>query len=266
MRRLLVALSLIAASCGSGSLDVAADAGAEPAPVPSGDSVLSGDSVPSGDSAPSTDETAAPVTVTSTSTTAAPTATVPTTTVPTTTTLYREQDYIPFADAAGVTIHLPAAQVEHIGFHQAGHDGSRQMELIDLSVRWTVLADRGRNTGTHTAADIVVAPDAEIRAPATGTVIRAGTYTLYCDHSDHFLVIDPDDHPGWEVKMFHFEGLQVAVGDHVEAGVTVVGTSARVLPFVSQVDDLTREPSNPHVHVEVIDPSIPDIPSGSSGC
>ena len=100
----------------------------------------------------------------------------------------------------------------------------------------------------------------------SGTVVRAGTYTLYCDHSDHFIVIDPVDHPGWEVKIFHFEGLQVAVGDLLEAGVTLLGTSARVLPFESQVDEFTAEPSNPHVHIEVVDPSIPDRPGTTGGC
>jgi hypothetical protein len=62
-------------------------------------------------------------------------------------------------------------------------------------------------------------------------------------------------------------GLTVAVGDRVEAGVTQVAERATVLPFDSQVDEFTAEPSNPHVHVEVIDLSIPDIPSGTgSGC
>ncbi len=140
------------------------------------------------------------------------------------------------------------------------------MEVFDGAAPWTTLEDRGRNTGRRTAADVVVDPTAEIRSPVSGTVIRAGNYVLYCDHTDHFVVIDPDLSPGWEVKMFHFEGLQVTVGDRVEAGVTPIGTNARVLPFDSQVDEFTSYPSIPHVHVDVIDPSIPDIPSGSGGC
>ena len=35
---------------------------------------------------------------------------------------------------------------------------------------------------------------------------------------------------------------------------------------VSQVDEFTAEPSNPHVHLEVIDTSIPDRPSSGGGC
>jgi hypothetical protein len=50
--------------------------------------------------------------------------------------------------------------------------------------------------------------------------------------------------------------------EHVLA---VVEARVRVLPFRSQVDDRTAAPHWPHVHVEVIDPSIPDRPSGP-GC
>ena len=59
--------------------------------------------------------------------------------------------------------------------------------------------------------------------------------------------------------------VEVAL-DRVEAGVTVVASRPTVLPFDSQVDELTSEPAWPHVHVEVIDPSIPDIPTPGGGC
>lgn len=165
-----------------------------------------------------------------------------------------------------MTLTLPADRVEYIGFHESGHDGARQITPFEGAPRYFTMESRGRGTGSRSAADIVVAPDAEIRAPVSGTVVRAGTYTLYCDHSDHFLVIDPVDNPGWEVKIFHFEGLQVGVGDVVEAGVTLIGTGPRVLPFESQIDEFTAEPSNPHVHVEVVDPSIPDRPGTTGSC
>jgi hypothetical protein len=38
------------------------------------------------------------------------------------------------------------------------------------------------------------------------------------------------------------------------------------LPFESQVDEYTAQPANPHVHIEVIDPSIPNIPGPGGGC
>jgi hypothetical protein len=95
-------------------------------------------------------------------------------------------------------------------------------------------------------------------------VTRAGSYRLYCDYSDHYLVIEPDAHPGWEVKMLHFVGLQVSAGQRVVANHTIVGTGPRTLPFESQVDEYSHPRNWPHVHVEVVDPSIPDRPG--SGC
>ena len=180
--------------------------------------------------------------------------------------VYIEQPYTQFAMAGPVPLFHPAARVEYIGFHEAGHDGSQQQSVEGSAVPSTVMETRNRNTGSRTAADIVVDPEAEIRSPVSGVVVRGGTYVLYCDHSDDFLVIEPDAAPGWEVKIFHIDGVQVSAGDRVEAGITVIAPRATRLPFESQVDEFTAEPSNPHVHVEVVDPSIPDIPSGSGGC
>ena len=131
-----------------------------------------------------------------------------------------------------------------------------------------VLESRGgRVTGTHTAADIVVEPGIEIRSPVTGTVKRGGGYVLYCDNRDEFLVIEPDGHPGVEVKLLHIVGLQVGAGARVDAGVTVVALHANQLPFSSQVDESrTADPAWPHVHVEVVDTAIPDKPNPGGGC
>src|SRR3546814_9884185 len=89
------------------------------------------------------------------------------------------------------------------------------------------LESRQRGTGSRTAADIVVSPDAEIRAPVTGTVTRAGSYVLYCEHRDDYAVIDPDGRPGWEVKVLHIDGVQLQAGPRVEAGVPVVAQIGR---------------------------------------
>ena len=51
-------------------------------------------------------------------------------------------------------------------------------------------------------------------------------------------------------------------GERVEAGETVAAHATR-FPFTSQVDALTGEPSWPHVHIEVVDPSVPRRSSGS---
>ena len=175
-------------------------------------------------------------------------------------------DYGLLATVGPVGISFPGARVEMVGYHEGSHDGSQQLIPSINDVTSITLETRYRGTGSRTAADIVVEPDTEIRSPVTGTVLRGGGYTLYCDHRDEFVVIEPDARPGWEVKVFHFEGLAVSAGDRAEAGVTVIGNNAVFLPFVSQVDEFTASPSWPHVHVEVIDPSIPDRPSPGDGC
>ncbi|MCP3856855.1 MAG: M23 family metallopeptidase, partial [Actinomycetia bacterium] len=203
-------------------------------------------------------------------TTLAPTTVAPTTTAGPTTThpqiprVVHDQAYAAFAVTQGVIVRLPSASVERVGFHESNHDGAQQLEPYDLDVRIMTMESRQRDTGSRTAADIVVQPDTEIRAPVSGTIVRAGHYILYCDHDDHYAVIEPDEQPGWEVKLLHIQEVQVAAGDRVEAGATVIAPRARPLPFASQVDDFTAEPSWPHVHLEIVDPSIPDRPSGTS--
>lgn len=177
-----------------------------------------------------------------------------------------ETGYSPFAAVGDVVLYHPASPTERIGFHQSGQDGALQMDAAPTAARPFVMESRERDTNPSGAADVVVEPGAELRAPVTGTVIRGGTYTLYCEYVDEYVVIEPDGYPGWELKMLHFEGLQVAKGQRVEAGVTRVGSSARYLPFDSQVDEFTAEPSWPHVHVELVDTSIPDRPTPGAGC
>lgn len=170
-----------------------------------------------------------------------------------------------FATTGPVTLTYPASAIEYIGFHESGHDGAQMMDALDITTPTVTLESRERDTGSRTAADVAVQPGMEIRSPVTGTVLSAGTYVLYCDHSDDFVFIEPDTRPGWQVKMFHIDGVQVVPGERVEAGVTVLAPRATVLPFASQVDEFTASPSWPHVHIEVVDPSIPDRPTGP-GC
>lgn len=165
----------------------------------------------------------------------------------------------------GIDLRTPTAATELIGLHQSNHDGARDMEQVDSPVRTIVLDSRERGTGRRTAADIVAHRDTEVRAPVTGTVVRAGTYTLYCDQQDDFAVIEPDGRPGIEVKLLHIDGVQVRAGDRVEAGVTVLAPALTQLPFASQVDEQSGPDNWPHVHLELVDTSIPDQPNPNSG-
>jgi hypothetical protein len=172
-----------------------------------------------------------------------------------------EGAWTPFASTGEVVLHHPANVVERVGFHESNDDGAQQLEVLPGAADPVTLESRERGTGSRTAADVVVQPTVEIRAPVTGTVIRAGSYVLYCDYNDNYVVIEPDAHPGWEVKVLHIDGLLVATGDRVTAGVTAIAPHARQLPFASQVDELTTTgPAWPHVHVEVVDPTVPDRP------
>ncbi|MDH3756043.1 MAG: hypothetical protein OEU32_19440, partial [Acidimicrobiia bacterium] len=179
--------------------------------------------------------------------------------------IVNEQAWEPFATTGPVTLFHPASLVERIGFHESGHDGSQQMDALDVETQVMTMETRNRGTGSRSAADIVVEPETQIRAPVTGTVIAEGGYLLYCQYSDDYVYIEPDSRPGWQVKIFHIDGEQVSIGDRVIAGVTVLAPRATRFPFESQIDEFTAEPSWPHVHVEVVDPSIPDkTPPG--GC
>ena len=173
--------------------------------------------------------------------------------------------YVPFATVNGIRLHHPAKVVERIGFHQSNHEGARELSVAETAAAPVLLDSRGRLSGRHSAADVVVAPGVEIRSPVTGVVVRAGTYTLYCDHQDDYVVIAPDALPAWEVKVLHIDGVAVVAGDRVMAGVTMIAPQATVLPFGSQVDRTTAQPSWPHTHIEIVDPSIENVPNGGSG-
>jgi putative cell wall-binding protein/murein DD-endopeptidase MepM/ murein hydrolase activator NlpD len=169
-----------------------------------------------------------------------------------------------FAAAGPVALHLPSRAVELVGFHQSGHPGAQQMAVRDTATPKLTLASRGRGTGSRTSADVVADPSAPVIAPASGRVIRAGAYVLYCRYADEYVVIEPDARPGWEVKVLHMQGLAVRTGDRVEADRTVLAAGPRAFPFRSQVDDHSHPRNWPHLHVEVVDPSIPPRPGG--GC
>ena len=178
-----------------------------------------------------------------------------------------EQPWTPFAAVSGVTLVHPSSRVERVGFHQSNHEGARQLEPLPSAAAPVTMEARERLAASRTAADVVIDPAVEVRAPVTGTVKRAGTYVLYCEYSDDYAVIEPDARPGWEVKILHIDGVRVGAGDRVVAGETVIARGPTPLPFESQVDELTTASTAwPHVHIEVIDPAIPNIPSPGGGC
>lgn len=176
--------------------------------------------------------------------------------------------YVPLGLAGGtVVLYMPAANVELVGFHEASHPGSQNINEALTGIKTMLLGSRGRGTPSHSAADIVVPPGEPLRAPVTGTVVAARQYVLYCQYQDSLVYIEPDGLPGWQVRLFHVAGDLPQVGDRVIAAETVVATGgANLLPFESQVDAFTAEPSWAHVHVEVVDTNVPDDRPPGGGC
>lgn len=205
---------------------------------------------------------------------ASPTTAPPTTLPPTTTTTLAPADrtvtdgrLLPLARAGGVDLVHPSARVERVGFHESSGLGAQELEVLPGAVAPATLNTRGRGTGGRTAVDVVVQPDTEVVAPVTGTVVAAGPYRLYCAFDDETVVVEPDGHPGWHVVLLHVAGVRVAAGQRVEAGVSAVAARAHPLPFRSQVDRLAATtPAWPHVHLELVDPAVPDTPSKGDSC
>ncbi len=215
---------------------------------------------------------AVPVTAAPTTTTGAPT-TTSTTRKPTTTTTapkpraVMNTNFGPFLQSEGIVLNYPTRFVERVGFHESNKAGSRFLGVLPSAGDVFDLPSRERRTNARTAADVLSEPRGEVRAPVTGRVLRAGTYTLYCKYTDSYLVIEPDAHPGFEVKLLHITNLVVGVGQRVDAGVTTVAAYPTRLPFKSQVEDWSTAPVWPHVHLEVDDPTIKNPPGvGGKGC
>lgn len=175
-------------------------------------------------------------------------------------------DWPVFGTVGGIELRQPSAAVELIGFHQSNHDGAQGIVSAEGASPSFVMDSRNRDTNRRGAADIAAHPLVEVRAPVTGTVVRGGGYVLYCRYADDYLVIEPDGHPGIEVKVLHILGLRVSTGDRVVAGETVIADHPNQLPFRSQIDAFTGDPPWPHIHIEVVDTSIPDRPSPGGGC
>jgi hypothetical protein len=217
-----------------------------------------------------TSETATAPTTSSTSSTSTSSTT---TTLPvTTTTLPADRPigpvaFAPLAMVGDLTLLHPTGRVERVGFHESSLDGAMEQVPLPTAVEPTTLNTRDRGHGPRTAADVVSDPAALVRAPVSGTVVTAGPYQLYCEYHDDTVVIVPDGHPTWRVRVLHIDGVRVVPGWRVEAGVTAIAAHPRVLPFGSQIDRLSAGPAPwPHVHVEVDDDTIPDTPSKGDSC
>lgn len=115
---------------------------------------------------------------------------------------------------------------------------------------YVVMPSRGRASGPTSALDLPLPVDAPVRSVVTGTVTEVARYQLYGTTPDVMMTIRPDANPQVRIRLFHVADPRVSAGDRVTAGATTIAGVSRRLPFASQVDRYTGEPT-PHVHVEV---------------
>jgi murein DD-endopeptidase MepM/ murein hydrolase activator NlpD len=174
----------------------------------------------------------------------------------------------PFAQAAGVTLHLPQASPVAVLFHEASSREALAMAPYGRVQRnanrtrfiapdppapgrpYSVMSSRGRGTAGSSAVDIVARAGSTVYSPVTGTVVAVRGYWLYNSFEDIRVEIAPEGHPGIRVVMIHLERVvHIRVGQHVIASQTPIGRP-RVLPFHSQTDTYTGT-HDPHVHLEI---------------
>jgi hypothetical protein len=116
---------------------------------------------------------------------------------------------------------------------------------------YLVLSSRGRRAAGTSAVDIVLRDGEPVMAPVSGTVVDVGQYALYGRYPDHRIAIQPDANPAIRVTLIHVAGVDVAVGQRVEAGVTQVAPGPNRFRFTSHIDRYFPTDRWPHVHIEV---------------
>ncbi len=111
---------------------------------------------------------------------------------------------------------------------------------------------RYRGTSSTTAVDVGARAGCPVLAPVTGTVEMATSYMLYGAYPDNVVKIRPDGRTDVVVELLHMGTLTVAVGDRVQAGISVVGTVNDLSRyFQSDIGYYYTGEDGNHVHVEV---------------
>lgn len=175
----------------------------------------------------------------------------------------------PFATFEDVTLRLPAESVLLVGYHEASFPDAVALEPIGDALandnrtkflpanetpdgpEYVVLSSRGRPQPATSAVDIVLEDRTEVLAPVTGEIVKVEPYLLYGEHEDTRVELVPDARPDLTLVMIHVEGVHVAAGDHVEAGVTPIADGPNRFPFGSQIDRFFDPDRWPHVHIEL---------------
>ncbi len=108
-----------------------------------------------------------------------------------------------------------------------------------------------RRGAPDNAADIGAAPGSPVYAPVTGTILEVKTYSLYGEHEDIEIHIQPSGWPEIDLVIIHVIDPTVSVGDRVYGGVTQIASVRLLSDRVNhQLGDYTTDPGD-HIHMQL---------------
>ena len=181
----------------------------------------------------------------------------------------KDQRPRPVARYGGLELRMPSISAIAAGFHEAATSNALPMRphgqlLRNLNatryeapadvlggITYLVMSSRERAAPATSALDVLMRDDDPVLSPVDGVVADVREVLIEQQHPDLRVELHPDDDDALRVVIVHVDGVRVAPGDRVEAGTTVLASTARRFAFLSQIDNLTYPQLWPHVHLEV---------------
>jgi murein DD-endopeptidase MepM/ murein hydrolase activator NlpD len=116
-----------------------------------------------------------------------------------------------------------------------------------------------RSGQPDTAADVGADAGTAVYAPVSGTVLQVKTYRLYDKYDDCEIHLQPDGWDDVDVVLIHIDGVQIAPGDRVVAGVTQIATVRKMSDKIEiQLGGYTPNGGD-HVHVQLNKVDVPGV-------
>ena len=180
-----------------------------------------------------------------------------------------------FARVGDVELLLPSRDAGTVGFAEAGRGTARPLTprggLVENANEgkfapgddtagpdYVVLPSRGEPWPATSSAAVVLPRRARVHAPVSGQVSEVARYPMADGAQDVRIRIVPDDDTDVAVELRHLTDAQVAPGDRVDAGQTVVGV-VRSVALPHPVDALVAD-DEAHLRVEVRPARTPGAP------
>ena len=99
------------------------------------------------------------------------------------------------------------------------------------------------------SVDVAVKEGTPVKSPVSGKVVAVEPYQLYGRYDDVQIDILPKGNPRIKISIVHLNRPTVAVGQRVEAGVTMLAVPRR-LPVNSQIDQYLGQITD-HIHIQI---------------